>query len=335
MYSRIALDNEEYKVLQKRVDIYNRRLKNAMSDKLVAESLPAPNANQPSSRVNWEKQRHTNWKSAELDYEKYEQDLVDKYDSIKSSLKSQYISILDMQRSIKMYGDEMAKLEANIAQVEAKISVGQAKPSDIDSYNAQKQKLVADIAAKERDIALAKLDLKSDLGIGFDKDIELAEFESTFKRYDDKKIEEKIEQAVEDNFSVYQNTQRLAILKEERAIMLLHDQGGTFMTNLQDNEVSIKQTEYDIINTRNTAESGYWSAYYNILNQEDKIEIEKVNVKLAEDSLRVTSALLAQGMAKPIDEQNDRISLENAKITLQTAINDYARLVEDFEASLD
>jgi hypothetical protein len=66
----------------------------------------------------------------------------------------------------------------------------------------------------------------------------------------------------------------------------------------------------------------------------DKIEIEKVNVKRAEDAIRVTSALLAQGMARQVDEQNDRISLEHTKISLQTEINDYTRMVEDFEASL-
>ncbi|MCL2163461.1 MAG: TolC family protein [Oscillospiraceae bacterium] len=334
MFNRIKVDNEEYLVQAKRAEIYKRRLSLAMSNKTIAESLSAPNANNPESRLNWEKQRHTAWQTAELDYEKYVNDLEDKYDSIKSSLKSQYNSILDRQRNLKVYGDEMEKLEANISQTEAKIKVGQVKQSDLDSLAAQKQKLEADVASLQRDIDLAKLLLKSDLGIDFSYDIELADFSSSFIRYNDSRIENTISGAVGKDFSVHNSTRRLEILRQERAMMILFDKDGAFMTSLQENEISIRQTEYEIINAKNTAETGYWSSYYSILNQEDRIEIEKKNVKLAEDSLRVTSALLAQGMARQIDEQNDRISLEQAKITLQTAINDYMRMVEDFEASL-
>ena len=334
MFNRIRLDNEEYKVLAKRAEIYKRRLAFAMSDKHVAENLPPPNVGNPTSRLNWEKQRHTAWRTAELELQKHENDLENKYNSIKSSLKSQYISILDMQRSIKTYSDEMTKLESNILQTETRINVGQAKQSDIDSLLAQKQKIEADMAARERDIDLAKLNLKSDLGIDFMKDIELADYMAVYRRFNDRNIEEKIAEAVENSFSLYYSKQRLEIQREERAMMILFDRDGVFMISLQDNEVSIKQTEYEIISTRYATESGFWSSYYSILNQEDKIEIERVNVKLAEESLRVTSALLAQGMARQIDEQDDRINLENAKITLETAINDYMRMAEDFESSL-
>ena len=150
MYSRIKVDNEEYKVQQKRAEIYKRRLTNAMNDKREAEMQPPPLLSKPVARSNWEKQKYTTWKTAELECEKYENDLINKYNSIKSSLKSQYISILDMQQSLKTYGDEMAKLEANILQTETRMSVGQAKQSDIDALMVQKEKLEADIVARQR-----------------------------------------------------------------------------------------------------------------------------------------------------------------------------------------
>jgi outer membrane protein TolC len=106
------------------------------------------------------------------------------------------------------------------------------------------------------------------------------------------------------------------------------------LINLQNNEVSIKEIEYALINARKTEESGLWSEYYGLLNQEDQIEVEKLNVKIAENDYNIVVAKLNQGMVTPLDEQNSRIALDNAKISQQTAIYNYMRMSEDFQVRL-
>ena len=332
--NRIKYDNDEYLVAKKKADIYQRRLAAAMHDKFQAESTDAPQPVFSALRVAHEKKIYIDWRNSELDYERYQNDLKDKYDQIKSSLKKQYTDIRDLEKSIETYGDEMTKLESNIKQLTAQINVGVAKASDMDVYNAQKIKLEADVAAKRRDIELAKFNLKNDLKIDENKDIELARYDEKFIRFDDSKIEKLIKASVDGCFSVYSNDKKLEILKDERAIMLLWDRDGAMLFNLQNNEVSIKETEYALINARKTEESGLWSDYYSLLNQEDQIEIERLSQKIAENDYNVVVAKLKQGLVTPLDEQNSRIALENAKRAVQTAINNYVRMSEDFQLRL-
>jgi len=260
--------------------------------------------------------------------------LKEKHDRIRSSLKKQYTDILDMEKMLNTYQDEMVKLNANISQLTAQINVGVAKASDMDVYNAQKVKLEADIAAKLRDVDLAMFNLKADLKIDQEKEISLASFDEKFIRFDDSRIDRLIKTSVEGCFSVKSNITKLDILKEERVIMLQFDYDGAMMYNLQSNEISVKETEYALFNARKTEESGRWSDYYSLLNQEDQIEIEQLNLKIAENDYNVVMARLNQGLVTPLDEQNSRIALENAKTAVQTAINNYMRMSEDFELRL-
>ena len=330
MNNKIKTDNDEYQVLEKKVSISKRKLAVAMHDKYTADNGVAPLPIKAEQRVAWEKQKYTDWRYAEMDLAKLENDLNDKFESIKSDLKNQYTSILDLQKNLKTYEDEMLKLDTNITQLQTQINLGLAKKVDMDAYDAQKVKLEADMTALRRDIELAEFNLKIDLKIDPEQPIALSSYDVQFRRYDDKSIKQNIKKSVDNNFSVKQAEERIVLLKEERAIMMLWDREGAMMTNLQNNEVSIKEAEYSLINTRNTEEAGLWSDYYNVLNQEDRIEIENLNVKLAENNYNITVAKLAQGMVKSIDEQNARIDVEDAKTTLQKAINDYMRMVEDY-----
>jgi outer membrane protein TolC len=219
-------------------------------------------------------------------------------------------------------------------QLKAQIEVGVAKASDMDAYIAQMAKLESDIAACERGIALAEYNLKADLKIDQSKNIALDEHSERFIRYDDARIRSAIAESVEGCFAVSSNTTRLEILKEERAIMLLWDREGAMINQLQDNEISIKETEYAIISARNSEEAALWADYYALLNQEDAIEVERLNVKVAENNYNAAAAKLSLGLVTPLEEQTARIDLKNAEITLQTAINDYARMAEDFEVRL-
>ena len=116
--------------------------------------------------------------------------------------------------------------------------------------------------------------------------------------------------------------------------MLQWDRAGAMLMNLQNNEVSVKETEYSLVNARNSEESSLWSDYYSLLNQEDQIEIERLNVQIAENDYNVTATKLELGLVKPLDELNASIALKNANNTLQTAINNYMRLNEDYQLRL-
>ena len=334
MYNRIKADNDEYQVLAKKLDIYQRRLSVAMHDKYNADNGVAPLAAKAAERIAWEKQRYTDWQYTELEVERYKNDLEEKLDSIKSDLKRQYTNILDLEKNLQTYEDEMVRLQNNIDQLNARIKVGVAKASDMDAYTAQERKLVADVAAQKRSIELAKFNLKVDLKIDTDKDIALRAYESKFSRFPEKDLEKKIKKAIDGSFSVYQNERNLELLREERAIMLQWDKDGVMMTNLQNNEISIREAEYSLVSAKRSEEAGFWSDYYSLLNQDDQIEITKLNLQLAENNYKIVSAKLAQGMATNIEEQDSRISLEEAKTTVQSAVNDYMRMREDFELRL-
>ena len=335
IFARIPYDSDEYKVSAKRVEISKRRLSSAMHDKFIADNSPAPIESASARRVAWEKQRHIDWRNAEMEVESRENDLKAKYDSIKSGLQKQYTDLLNLKRGLATYEEEATKLDTDIAQLEAQINVGVAKAADMDSYTAQKTKLLADIAARKRDIALAERSLKTDLKIDQDKAIELAPFDKEFARYDDKRIKQSIAAAVESCFAVASAEKKLGLLREERAIMVQWDRDGAMMTDLQNNEVSVREAEYSLFDTRKRQETSLWSSYYSLLNQEDQIEIERLNVLLAENEHKLVDTRLGLGLAKGIDEQNARIALENARTTLQTAIDDYMRMADDFRYSLE
>jgi hypothetical protein len=334
IYGRIKQDNEEYKVSEKRVEIYQRRHSVAMHDKFTAENGIAPIPAKAAERVAWELKRYTDWQHSELNVQNYQNQADEKLKSIKTKLKQQYDSILDLEKSIGTYNNELTKLASNIEQLKAQIAVGLAKASDMDAYDAQAIKLQSDIEARQRDIDLAKFNLKSDLKIDQSRDIQLAPADSEFRRYEDKNIAKDIAASVEASFTVYSGERNLELLREERAIMLMWDKDGAMTTNLQNNEVSIQEAQYSLINARVAEEAGLWADYYALLNQEDQIDIERLNVKLAETEYNVTVAKLNQGMAKNIDEQNTRIALEEAKTTLQSAINKYAGLEDSFRTRL-
>ena len=334
IFARIPQDSDEYKVSAKRVEIAKRRLSVAMHDKFTADNSPAPIESASAKRVAYEKQRHIDWKNAEMEVEGRENDLKSKLDSIKSALQKQYTDLLNLKRGLATYEDEITKLDTDISQLEAQIKVGVAKASDMDTYSAQKTKLLADVAAKKRDIALAERNLKTDLKIDQSKAIELAPFGREFARYDDKRINQDIASAVASCYAVASGQKKLDLLKEERAIMVQWDREGAMTTDLQNNEISVREAEYSLFDARKKQETSLWSSYYSLLNQEAQVEIDRLSVQLAESEHRLEETRLGLGLAKGIDEQNARIALEDAKATLQTTIDDYMRMADDFRDSL-
>jgi len=332
--SRIRSENEEYAVYARKVDIYKRKLANSEHDKFLAENENEPLAQFPRERLNYERRLAIDWQYATLDLETQNNALQEKYDSIKSNLKNQYTTLQNLHKSVETYTDELAKLENDISKLQAQINVGLAKESDMISYDNQKIKLQAEMEAQNRQIALAERNLKNDLKIDQAKGIALSPYEETYARFNDLNVAAEIAASAKSCFAVTNGVKKLRLLQADRALMIKYDLNGEFLKDLQENEIAIQEQEYANYAAQKQEESGLWSDYYALLNQEDQITVENLNVKLAQNDYDLAAAKLAQGMASSIEAQNALLTLENAKIAQQTAINKYMRLAEDFAARL-
>lgn len=279
------------------------------------------------------KKEKLNWKEKLNVLENHEQDRSNFIYNAKAKFQRSYINAVQLQKDSAAILTELDKLEISINHAKLKLQNGLIKSSELNGMNSTKAQLVAQANAIGRQLEIIKLDLKKALGIEMSKDISVVEADKVFTKFLDDSLEEKIKAAVQESFELEKAVKDLDLTKLKYKIVTTY-YGETYPAEADSIETSIEQKEHDLKLIALKKESDLWNSYYSIKNLEDNIEIQRINVKLAELNLHDVQTKIKLNKAIALDELSSSVNLSKANNKLQSLINEYMLSQESFNREL-
>lgn len=261
---------------------------------------------------------------------KYDRD--DSLQKLKFSTEQEYLNALTSQDQINIINDQIKNIDEQITQTEAKIANGQLTNNDLQALQVQKSQIEASLNQPKAQLQQNLLSVKQTINMDLDGELTLVPAEKSFEKYDDSNIQDKINNAVENNYNIDKINNNLDILKIKEDIYKQYshnDASGEVSTGL-----SIEDLANNLDNTRLTIKTNLWSAYYNLKNLEDNVETEQAKVASAQSAYDTAEAKVKQGVLIQLQADSAAIALKSEKINLKNAINNYMVAVEQFEYSL-
>ncbi|MDF2521902.1 MAG: hypothetical protein K0R84_2530 [Clostridia bacterium] len=326
----IESNNPDIKLIDRKIIIVERQYRDALAR---ADYATGKTSTVQSINTSYRKDELLNWKKSLYTLNNLKHDRQDNLRSLASSVTKQYLDALLTQEDIKNIQYEIDNLDKSIKQLEARVSLGTAKESDVKSLEAQKIQLVSQLNSTRRQLNLDLLQLKRDLGILATTNIYLMPVERELKLFNDKDIDIRIAKALENNYEIEKKRQELELTKLEyniimnNAIVNLPPEANSLETSIKDKEAALGE---ELL----SQEASLWSTYYNLKNLEDNIEIEKLNVETSQINFDMVSAKVEIGMLTELDLAKARLDLSKQKINLERAINEYMLAADNFTIQL-
>lgn len=323
-----ALKNIEYtnpKILlnDRKIKLYKKQYFGALDDAMEATAYDS------ATDTNLKKRELLDWRVKLNNFQNAQYDRNEFVNNIKSELEKNYINALQLQKDKETADKDIQKLEQTIKQAEIKLKLELIKDSEMQNLNSTKSQLEMQFKSTERQLEETLLKIKQSLGLDINKKIELVPVNKEFVRYNDSKIKEKIKTAAQASHDIelIKKDMDLKRLEYDIVTRFYEDDIPAEADSL---EISIEELEDSINTTALDAEAALWSSYFSLKNLEDNIEIEKVNVQLAQKDLDNIKMKVEMDKATAVDALTADIALSKAKNKLQSAINEYMLAQESF-----
>jgi len=264
--------------------------------------------------------------SQSIDYAKHDKD--SKLKDLKVSLEKYYMDALNCQDQINNINSTIENIDKQIEQTNFKIGQGTVTSDALDSLNLQKSQKLASLNTPQAQIKQDILNIKQILNIDLNSDLVLAPVKKDFVKYDDSKIEDIINAAAENIYSIHKANNNIELLKMQADIYAKYYYVDN--TNVLNSQLNLQDAQNNLQDTIIQNKITLWQAYYAAKNYEDNIETEKVSVQSAQTKYDNTLAKFNMGQVDQLDVDSAKLALDSEKITLQKAVNDYMVNVEAF-----
>lgn len=264
--------------------------------------------------------------SQNVEYAKHDKET--KLKDLKLSLENYYMDALNCEDQIKNINSTIENIDKQIKQTEAKIAQGTETSDAVDSLNLQKSQKLATLNTPKAQIQQDILNIKQILNIDLNSDVVLAPVTKDFAKYDDSKIEEIINTAAENIYSIHKANNNIQLLKMQADIYAKYYYVDN--TNVLNSQLNLQDAQNTLQDTIIQNKITLWQAYYAAKNYEDNIATAQVSVQNAQTKYDNTLAKFNLGQVDKLQVDSAKLALDSEKITLQKAINDYMVNVQAF-----
>lgn len=324
----VEFTNPQILINDKKIELYKKQYFAALSKAVAAEAAPS------RTDTALRKQELLDWrvKLNSLQNLQYDRDAL-VYNK-KIELEKNYISGSQLQEDKKIMEKELEKLEQKIKQSELKLKLGLIKTSELEDLTSSRYQLETQLKSTDRQLAATFIKIKQALGLDMDKEIALVASNRQYSAFDEGKLEERIEKAAEASHEIELVNRNLDLAKLEYDIVTTYYEGD-YPAQADSLEASIQSLEDSIITTKLNLKATLWNSYFSLKNQEDNIEIQRINIKLLQRDLGKIKAKLKLDQANAGDELAAEIELSKSENKLQALINEYMIAQEGFNRSID
>ncbi|KLU64350.1 outer membrane efflux protein [Desulfosporosinus acididurans] len=313
--STIKLDDSEIQIL----------------DRQNQEALARHSANAPVVDEDSKKDLDLNYKRSQwnLDNEKHQRD-TDLKDA-KVRVTNEYEDILNYQQEAQNYQTQLTNLATQIDKMNLQIKLGLQIPSAVDSLNAAKSGLEAKQKGVLNSSDSEMLSLKQDLGIDLGRNVVLTSSLIPYTKFDDSDLDNKIAQAIQNNYDLKKYQEDIDISQIEYSI----DKVFEDTMSADQVELSIEDKKATLANISNNQLVQLRTDYNSLKSLENTIAAAQLTVEADKINIDVMQKNIDAGKSTILDMITLQNALLNDQFTLQQDINQYMTDAANFQNSLD
>lgn len=317
-YNQIVLDDRHIEILEKQYKqalAYQKTIRENISNPMEEDDEKTLSLNVPVALY-------------ELNNKKHEREVNLK--TAKVTIMNEYESILAAQLNIDYINEEILKLQNEINALDTRIKVGLAVESDRKQLEAAMVMCKARLNSAENAMKSAMISLKNDLGINLNTDVELTSKPIGYVKFDDAKLDDRIQSAIENSYKIKALKQQIENAKIEYDIYDRHSN-----INKDAVEITIETLKNQLEQTPNSIKVQLKTQYNALQSLESVIKADKLSIEAAEISLNNAQQKYKVGQNTYLDVLNAQLQLSKAKNTLQQDIISYMTTAQRFENSLE
>ncbi|MEY8000451.1 TolC family protein [Clostridium sp. Mt-5] len=260
-------------------------------------------------------------------------DRDDALQNLKFSTEQQYLNAVSAQDQISTINAQLANLDKQIAQTNAKIQQGQLTNDALQSLQVQKSQLEASLNTPKSQLQQCELNIKQAINMDLNTDVTLVlPAAKQFVKFDDSNIQSQIDNEVNNSYDMAKITNNIAILKIQQDIYKQYsynDATGEVNTGL-----SIQNLQNSLYNTQLNLKINLWNSYYSLKNSEDLVQTENIKVENAQMNYDNASAKVKAGVLTEVDLDSAALALQSEKINLKNAQDNYMIASEQLQYNL-
>lgn len=251
--------------------------------------------------------------------------------SLKLDIYNTYYSLIKAKDDAKIKSDFANISARELKSVDAKYKRGIASKNDY--IMAQVAKNNADIQLKLAQRAQKRLNAKfyKQMSAGYQPDVKDLVRNLEYKDVSDVPVEDCIKKALDNRLEVYTSgeTERLKQLEFD----IINKYYGEGDTEYKDAANNLEDAKLTVDTTKTNIEFEIRTAYINLQNMLDTIEINKEEVQKSEINYSVLKTKRRVGMATTLEVDESKLSLDKTNKTLNDSIMDYIVARAQFDAA--
>lgn len=315
----VETGNSELQLLDSKISVYDKQNQQAL----------ARRAKVAVSDENSKKDHDLNYKRTQWTLDNAKHDRDTKLKDLKAEITNQYESILALQRRAENLNKQHSDLETMIEQTNLQIELGLQIPSSIYPYNAQMAQIEAGQKLVANSIKSAMNIIKKDLGIDLDREVVLTSKLGEYTKYDDSDIDNKIAQAVKDNYDIQKYTQDIEITQIEYNIDFYYDDSNadTVEASIEDKKAALKDLPV-------TKEVELRTVYNSLKTLEHKIVADQLTIEADQINIDTMQKKIDAGQSSSLEIIPLQSMLYTDQYTLDQDIVAYNKAVADLKNGL-
>ncbi|EHL04241.1 hypothetical protein HMPREF0322_05161 [Desulfitobacterium hafniense DP7] len=318
----VETGNSTWKLTKDKIAIYERQYEQA---------LALHNANYDETDEDSAKRKWLNHKKALWTLENAKHDQEEQLEDLKVQITNQYQNILAAQQQVKTLNAQLNNVDTLIDQVKLQVDLGMGIQSQLSAMNAQKSSLEAGLKAVQNSINSSMIALKRDLGINVDRNVVLTSDLTSYSKFDDSKLKDRIAKTIENDYDKKRYGEDIELTEIEYKIAFRYSN----MTAADQFQISIEDKKATLEALPVTKEVSLRTAYNNLKSLENTIHAAQLTVEADQIEMDILQKKIEVGTASPIEMIEPQNKLLNDQYTLLQNINSYMTAAASFENSLD
>lgn len=332
--SNVESSNIELKAIDKKIESLNKQYE---SDKRQAMSIEASNKSESQypngqySQVMLQKEIVPAQDLISIDDEKNTKE--ERFNNIKFDLQRQYMAAVTAKKQMDNINKNIADLDEQIRQLQAKISLGQATQDTLNPLNVQKSKILSQLGEPNTKLQQSLLSIKNYLNMDLNSNLNLAYTKKDFVKFDDTDIANKIINAAQKDYNLNSLKKNIDIQKKQVDIQTKYAYNS--LTEPANSKLTLQDLQNKLGDSNTSLEVNLWKAYYTLKNKEDSVQAQIVSQESAQMNYDKVKQSYDKGMVDRVALNSAELALNTQKVSTEQTINDYMITQDQFNYVLN
>lgn len=330
----VEVSNIDLQAIDKKIDGLNKQYDNDKRKAISIDASGKSSSQYPNgqyAQIVMQQQVTPVQDQQSIDDQKNTKD--EKTNSIKFDLQKQYMNAITAQNQIDNINKNIADIDEQIKQTEAKISLGQVTQDTVNPLMVQKSKLLSQLATPTTQLQQSLFNVKKYLNMDLTSNVSLSPAKKDYVKFDDTDIATKINEAVQKDYA--SNSLQKNIDIEKTVVDIYTKYAYDSLTQPANSKLDLLNLQNQLVDNNNTLVLNLWKAYYAVKNKEDTVQAQQVAQESAQLSYNKAKQSYDNGLIDKVSLDSAELALSTQKVATQQAINDYMVTQEQFKYALN